>query len=159
MSQWVARIGDVLYHTVRMDNGSDNAPWQHGWGNVMSQVGNAPAPIAQIGCGADTAGNLQIVICTGIGKLFHTLRHADGTWQNFWGDVFAHSGTPPQAIIDMACGPGTDNTFQIAILLEDGKTVLHTVRNGDGSWQKAWGNVNGHVGNLPSGTVVELAGA
>ena len=77
MSQWVARIGDVLYHTVRMDNGSDNAPWQHGWGNVMSQVGNAPAPIAQIGCGADTAGNLQIVICTGIGKLFHTLRHAD----------------------------------------------------------------------------------
>ena len=45
MSQWVARIGDTLYHAVRMDNHGDNAPWQHGWGDVMAQVGNAPAPI------------------------------------------------------------------------------------------------------------------
>ena len=158
MSQWVARIGDTLYHAVRTDNHGDNAPWQHGWGDVMAQVGKAPAPIAQIGCGADTAGNLHIVICTSIGKLFHTLRKPDGSWQNFWGDVFAQSGTPPEAIGYMACGPGTDKTFQIMILLADGKTVLHTVRNADGSWQKAWGSVNGHVGNLP-GSPVELVGA
>jgi|ERR1035437_840227 hypothetical protein len=158
MSQWVARIGNVLYHTVRKDNGGDNAPWQHEWGDVMGQVGNAPGTIEEIGCGADTAGNLQVVIRTSKGKLFHTLRDPVGKWQNFWGDVFAQSGTPRQAIKEMACGPGTDNTFQIMILLEDGKTVLHTVRNLDGSWQKAWGDVNGQVVNLP-GSPVELAGA
>jgi hypothetical protein len=141
-----------------MDDGTDTAPWQRGWGNVMGQVGKAPGPFGNVRCGLDTLGNLQIVFQTGDGKLWHTLRRPDGSWQNFWGDVFQQTGTPPQKIKEIAAGPGIDQTFQIMILLDDGKTVLHTVRNADGSWQKAWGNVNTASGAIP-GVPDELAGA
>jgi hypothetical protein len=59
----------------------------------------------------------------------------------------------------MTCAAGHDDTFQIMLLLADEKTVLHTVRNPNGTWQNAWGNVNGQVGVLPAPPIPQfLAG-
>jgi hypothetical protein len=158
MTQWVFCIKNILYHTVRNDNGTDTAPWQNFWGDVMGQVGPAPGPIVDVDCDVDTKGNLQLIIRAN-NKIWHTVRNANGSWQNFWGDVYGQSRTPPQPIKLMTCAAGHDDTFQIMLLLADEKTVLHTVRNPNGTWQNAWGNVNGQVGVLPAPPIPQfLAG-
>lgn len=158
MSQWVVCINSaatsrsVLYHTVRNDNGTDSAPWQNFWGDVMGQVGPTPGSgtIIDVKCDEAPEGTLQLIIRTSDGKIWHTVRDPSGSWQKFWGDVFGQSGTPTGGPIhSMTCSAGTDGTFQIGILMNDQKTVLHTVRNVDTTWQKAWGNETTVVGPLP----------
>jgi len=159
MSQWVVSIKNVLYHTVRYDNGTDHAPWQSNWAGILGQVGPIPGSgtIINVKCDEDKAGNLQLIIRTSDGKIWHTLRAPNGVWQNSWGDVFAQSGTPPLLPIhSMTCTAGTDGTFQIGLLMNDQQTVLHTVRNVDGTWQNPWGNVTTTVGPLPG--VVDPSG-
>jgi hypothetical protein len=97
-----------------------------------------PGSFHFVSCAAETDGRLHI--CTAAsGRLFHTIRRADGTWSAF-GDVVAeitreHPGAPaPAAIGSVGCAVVGGELHLTAI---DAAGVLwHTIRHGDGSWSE-----------------------
>lgn len=163
MTQWVLCINNVLWHTVRNDDGTDGASWQGAWGDVMGQV-TSPSlgAIIDVDCDVDTYRNLQLVVRTST-DIWHTFRNPSGNWQTSWGNVLAPAAAGPLPLPSgvtvklMTCGAGADGTFQIMLVLSN-NTILHTVRNANTSWQKGWGTVNPNPTGLPKVAPQLLAG-
>ena len=87
------------------------------------------------------------------GHLWHTLRHADGSWTGL-GDVQGQFAIPgPVAAISGAAGAPGETQF--AFTTSDGH-LWHTLRRADGSWT-GLGDVQGQFA-IP-GPVVAIAGA
>ena len=76
-----------LWHTIRGDNGD----WyQYGFGDVQSETSkNGPdvGRIIEVTCSANESGDLHICVLNSAGRLYHTIRSADGTWPDEFGDV------------------------------------------------------------------------
>ncbi|WP_280725351.1 polymorphic toxin-type HINT domain-containing protein [Kitasatospora sp. MAA4] len=134
--------GGKLWHTIRHPDGT----WQTiGWGDVFANVGTL-ASTDQIAAAATPSG-LELMVGSG-GKLWHTVRHPDGTWQSIgWGDVFGATGALP----GIATGPnqlslaGTTGGLEV-MAIANGKP-FNVLRNSSGSWS-GWGDVTGAVGPL-----------
>jgi hypothetical protein len=93
MGLQLAGVGNdgKLWHTIRDDNGS----WQTFFGAVAGQVSGGPASFTAVACGSDDGQVLQVVGVGDDGKLWHTLRNANGSWQTFFGAVAGQvSGGP-----------------------------------------------------------------
>lgn len=90
--------GDRVYHTIQHANGSWDAV-----GEVTPETGwvSAPRDVAA----AEVNGELQVVITndsfTNGDFMFHTVRHADGTWQHF-GNVNDVAGPTDSGLITIA---------------------------------------------------------
>ncbi|WP_259470727.1 RHS repeat-associated core domain-containing protein [Streptomyces sp. 1114.5] len=145
--------GGKLWHTVRRPDGT----WQaQGWGDVYSVVGPLSSA-TQIAASA-TASGLEIAVGAG-GKLWHTVRRPDGTWQEQgWGDVYSVTGVlsgaqTGQGQLTLA---NTDDGLQV-VALAQGKP-WHVVRNSAGSWSQ-WADVTGVAGQIAPLTTVGAAGA
>jgi hypothetical protein len=78
----IAGIGadGQLYHTIRNADGT----WQGTFGLVKSQVAGGPAQFTQVAC-AGVGSALHLAGIGADGRLYHTIRNADGTWQGTFG--------------------------------------------------------------------------
>jgi hypothetical protein len=73
---------------------------------------------------------LQLAGITTDGKIWHTIRHADGSWTPF-GDVTGVAGSPG-TFKDVATA-GVAGELQLAGITVDGN-ISHTIRDSDGGW-------------------------
>jgi hypothetical protein len=149
-----------LWHTIRFSNNS----WQHGFGDVKASVGN-PGRIVAVGCGQRFSGGIQVCAVTDDGKLWHTIRFPDDSWQHGFGDVKASVGDPGH-IIAVGCGAvfqdaqAAENARELAVcvITEDGK-LWHTYRKDAGNWLHGFGDVKGSVGGGDPGPFGASCGA
>src|SRR5437868_2641264 len=121
-----------LWHTMRRDDGS----WP-GLEDVQGKI-TIPGAVTTVAAAGDgTAGETQYMFATADGHLWHTIRHADGSWQPL-GDVqsqFAIPGpvTTVAAAGDGTAGDGTAGETQYMFATAHGH-LWHTTRRADGSW-------------------------
>jgi uncharacterized protein YkwD len=116
-----------LLHTIRYTNGT----WSP-FGDVKGQIGDrgsiVDAEVQAIGAGADSA--LHLCAITSDGRLWHTVRRADGSWVPF-GDVAGQAGDQGRFVsVALASVSGE---LHVSGVTSDGK-LWHTVRRADGSW-------------------------
>lgn len=133
-----------LYHTLRLADGT----WQNAFALIEAEVEGGPP-----------AGDFNWVACAGVGdelhvvgvgidgQLYHTIRHADGTWQPSFGPVASAVSGQPQGFGSLACS-GTGGVLQLAVL-GDGQ-LYHAIRNADGSWQPFFGAIASLVQGGPA---------
>jgi hypothetical protein len=143
-----------LWHTIRFANQT----WQPFFGDVKAQESNdhgsflvhTPSgrqywPISCTGIG----GDLHFVGATGDGKLWHTIRFANQTWQPFFGDVKAQeSNDPGYSIYDVGCASVSGDLHIVFNMDFDGK-LWHTIRFANQTWQPFFGDVKAQETNDP----------
>ena len=93
-------VGGV-WHTIRHADGS----WVPSFGDVKGQEANDPGYFAAVGC-AGVGDELHVVGLTDVGGMWHTIRHADGSWQPSFGDVKAQEANDPGHFSVVACAAG-----------------------------------------------------
>jgi hypothetical protein len=145
-----------LWHTIRNAAGTG---WQNFFGLVEGAVTGGPPSFKAVACAGTTAG-LQVVGVGVDGKLWHTIRNANETWQGFFGLIEgAVTGGPP-SFTDVSCGSPDGQSLQVVGVGSDGK-LWHTIRNAAGTgWQNFFGLVEGAVaGGPPTFTAAGAAGA
>ncbi len=139
----VGLTGDgKLWHTIRFANNS----WQSSFGDVKAQESNDPGPFTAVSC-AGTGGDLHVVSLTEGGKLWHTIRFANGSWQSSFGDVNAQESNDPGPFTAISCAAAGAN-LHVVCLTSDGK-LWHTIRFANGSWQSSFGDVKAQESNDP----------
>ncbi|WP_101948242.1 RHS repeat domain-containing protein [Streptomyces sp. 1331.2] len=142
----VAISGGQVYLAQQRTNGT----WRN-YENLhtTTQAGPLGAPVEHVA--AVWADNtLQIMAIAG-GRVWHTLRKPDGSWQP-WGDVTGVVGAiaNPNQLSLSATASGLE-----VLTFSDG-LLKHTLRRPDGTWS-AWGNVYGETGSLTGATRVTSA--
>ncbi|MFG2910443.1 polymorphic toxin-type HINT domain-containing protein [Kitasatospora sp. NPDC048286] len=152
----VAIAGDGQTSAVAVADGQVYLSQQRAdgtWANFenlhKTQAGPLPAPVDFVA--ATWADNtLQIMAIAG-GRVWHTLRGADGKWGG-WGDVTSVVGpiANPSQLSLSATASGLE-----VLALSDG-VLKHTLRRPDGVWA-GWGNVYGETGSLTGATRVASA--
>ncbi|MFI8106849.1 trypsin-like serine protease, partial [Streptomyces sp. NPDC086023] len=142
-AETLVQAGTSLYQGIRLADGS----WT-GFTDVQTKATSISGGVrtaAAAGINADT----HVVALGGDGKIYHTIRKADGTWGNF-GDVGAVAGALGNVTQLSAVSIGNDLHV---VAVASGK-VFHTLRNATGHWT-SFGDVGGAVG--PIGTVTTAA--
>jgi hypothetical protein len=137
-----------MWHTIRLDDSS----WQPFFGDVKGVESNDPGHFSAVGC-ARVNDQLQLAGLTDAGGMWHTIRHADGSWQPFFGDVKGVESNDPghfSAVSCAAVGGFTSggSELHIVALTDDGR-MWHTIRRADGSWQPFFGDVKDVESNDP----------
>jgi hypothetical protein len=87
-----------MWHTIR----HADATWQPFFGDVKGQESNDPGHFSAVGC-AGVNGELHVVGVTHDGGMWHTIRHADATWQPFFGDVKGQESNDPGHFSAVGC--------------------------------------------------------
>ncbi|WP_316520897.1 polymorphic toxin-type HINT domain-containing protein [Kitasatospora brasiliensis] len=142
----VAISGGQVYLAQQRANGT----WRN-YENLhtTTKAGALPAAVEHVAA-VWSDNTLQIMAIAG-GKVWHTRRMADGTWQP-WGDVTGAAGpiANPSQLSLSATASGLE-----VLTFSDG-VLKHTLRKPTGEWG-AWGNVYGEAGNLAGATRVTSA--
>jgi len=138
--QVVGIVNGRLWHTIRDANGG----WQPTFGDVQGQEHNNPGPFSAISC-AGVGNQLQVVGIV-IGRLWHTIRNADGSWQPTFGDVQGQEHNNPGPFSAISCA-GVGSQLQVVGIVIG--RLWHTTRSADGSWQPSFGDVQGQEHNNP----------
>ncbi|MFG3338641.1 hypothetical protein [Glycomyces sp. NPDC048151] len=138
----VVVAGGYVRHCSRTEGGDWSA-----WGNVENVAG-------EIGTITDVAvagvnGEIQIIAQTSANALYHTLRNAAGSWQNFI-KLSDFSSFVPESISMTE----VDDDMQFAIVTSSG-SIKHTIRYANGSWQESPGTVS--LSGLSGGAAAQLA--
>jgi hypothetical protein len=133
----------LLWHTIRYPT-----TWQAFFGQIEGSVTGGPQSFTNVTCGTVDGQSLQVVGVGSDGQLWHTIRNAAGTWQNFFGQIEgAVSGGPPR-FTAVACA-GTGAGLQVVGVGSDGQ-LWHTIRNAAGTgWQNFFGLIEGGVTGGP----------
>jgi hypothetical protein len=106
----VRTVNGQLWHTIRHIDGS----WQ-AFGLIETQEQNDPGAFTDVSCAATTSsvGPAQLQVAGTIaGQAWHTIRNADGSWQNSFGNVDGAAGNPGLAQA-VACGGASDELHLI----------------------------------------------
>jgi hypothetical protein len=101
---------------------------------------------------ADLAGELQLSGVTADVNIWHTIRHANGSWEAF-GNVKGQAGDV--GILTAVSVADVADELQLSCAAQDGN-LWHTIRHADGTWQP-FGNVKGVAGNPGAFTAVAIA--
>ncbi|MCX5194275.1 CHAP domain-containing protein [Streptomyces sp. NBC_00249] len=143
--QWRAQVavesGGGLFHAVR----NPDRTWT-GFGNVENVAGEVPGGV-RTSAEAGIDGTTHVLAVNNEGKLYHTVRLADGNWAGF-GDVHGEAG--PLANITQVAAVSSGTELQV-VVVADGK-VYHTVRRANGTWAPF-----GAVGNPGGAPVTKVA--
>jgi hypothetical protein len=135
-----------LYHTIRFVDGN----WQP-FGDVKAQESNNPGTFIGISCSA-AGGDLHVIGTTSDGKLWHTIRFANGSWQPSFGNVKAQvrDNDPGPFSDNVSCAVADNGDLHVVAATDvhnaanPGK-LWHTIRFADGSWQSFFGSVEAQV--------------
>jgi hypothetical protein len=120
--------GTSLWHTIRYYGGGWQTP-----GPVNSEI-SVPGPVAAVaGAGDGVSGEAQYIFTTDDGRLWHTIRHADGTWQPT-GSVNSQITIPGPVAAIAAAGDGVAGETQYLYTTGGGASLWHTIRAADGKW-------------------------
>ncbi|MFE4970547.1 RHS repeat domain-containing protein [Kitasatospora sp. NPDC056651] len=142
----VAIAGGQVYLAQQRANGT----WRN-YENLHTTTGAGALPAAVEHVAAVWSDNtLQIMAIAG-GRVWHTLRKADGSWQP-WGDVTGAVG--PIANPNQLSLSATASGLEV-LTFSDG-VLKHTLRKPTGEWG-VWGNVYSMAGNLTGATRVTSA--
>ncbi|MFE4513475.1 polymorphic toxin-type HINT domain-containing protein [Kitasatospora sp. NPDC056783] len=117
--------------------------------HTTTQAGALPAAVEHVAA-VWSDNTLQIMAIAG-GRIWHTLRKADGSWQP-WGDVTGVVG--PIASPNQLSLSATASGLEV-LTFSDG-VLKHTLRKPTGQWG-VWGNVYSMAGNLTGATRVTSA--
>jgi hypothetical protein len=103
------------------------------------------------------SGNVHVAAINGDGRLWHTVRFADGSWQPF-GDVEVPAGEMGDLrdVAVAAVGPALH-----LVAINTAGRLWHTIRFADGSWQP-FGDVEvaaGEMGDLARVSIAAVGGA
>jgi hypothetical protein len=131
-----------IWHTIRLNDSS----WQSFFGDVKGVESNDPGHFSAVGC-AGVNDQLQLAALTDDGKMWHTIRRADGSWQSFFGDVKGVESNDPGYFSAVSCA-GVGGQLHVVGLTDDGG-MWHTIRHADGSWQPAFRDVKDVESNDP----------
>lgn len=128
-----------LVHTVENPDGS----WQP-WGVVNAPAGLGSDKFFSLAT-AEVNGELHIAVTVwNDGGVFHTIRHADGSWSG-WGNVMGAAGTPsPWGWPHDVVAAGVNGALQVAVVNNSQTAVYHTIRDSDGNWA-GWGPIGRQI--------------
>ncbi len=132
-----------MWHTIRHRDGS----WQPSFGDVKSVESNDPGHFSAVGC-AGVSGELHVAALTDDGRMWHTIRHDDQSWQPFFGDVKGVESNDPGYFSAVAAGSGVNGDLHLVATTDTGG-MWHTIRHRDGSWQPSFGDVKSVESNDP----------
>ncbi len=145
----VGAVGGSPWHTFRRGDGS----WQGFWGSVNSVHSNRAGSAMRIACGG-VGSELHVVILTPDGRLHHTLRRGDGSWQGYYGDVNSVNGGNPGSFTWVGAA-GVGDKLHICGVSASG--LWHTFRRADGSWQGEFKNVHSVFPTAPERDYMTVA--
>src|SRR5262249_11365883 len=127
--QFLAAAADGnLWHTIRAADGS----WQPA--GDARQAAGITGPVTAIAAAASDAGVGESLAVAGDGRLGHTIRPADGSWQPA-GDA-GQAAQIPGPIVAVAAAISGAGVVEVLAVTGDGR-LWHTIRAADGSWQPA----------------------
>ncbi len=126
-----------LWHTIRYNNSS----WQPFFGDIEGQTGNVGS-FRKVAC-AGAGSNLHVCGITADGRIWHTIRFGNGSWQPFFGDIEGQTGESG-TFQDVACA-AIGNNLHVCAITTTGQ-ILHTIRYGNGYWQNFFGDIEGQTG-------------
>src|SRR5262249_43935961 len=101
------------------------------------------APTPYIACATNAQGDLHICVIDAQRGLWHTIRRADGSWPQPFGDVQAETSKAGPSIGPtpyVACATNAQGDLDICAIDAQGG-LWHTIRRADGSWPQAFGDV------------------
>ncbi len=128
----------TIWHTIRHADSS----WQPVFDDVERQA--LPPGIFTAVCCAGTDSDLQVCGITQGGGMWHTIRHINGSWQPFFGDVKSQAGNPgPFSAV--GCAAINGELHVCGVIVTNGG-LWHTIRHATGSWQ-AFGDVKSQAGD------------
>jgi hypothetical protein len=130
-----------MWHTIR-----HSSSWQPEFGDVKSVESNDPGYFSAV-AGAGVNGELQLSSLTNDGKMWHTIRHPNLSWQPFFGDVKGVESNDP-GYFTWIGSAGVNGELQLVGLTDDGG-MWHTIRHPNLSWQPFFGDVKGVESNNP----------
>lgn len=116
-----------LWHTIR--NSADGS-WT-GAGDVWGQIQRPASNVVAVAGVGTNGGEAQFIFCSTDGHLWHTLRHADGSWSGL-GDVNLQVAIPWPVTKVTAADIG-NGVARFLVVTEEGSLWM-TDRNPDGSW-------------------------
>jgi hypothetical protein len=126
----------LLYHTVRFPDGR----WRDYFELIDAEVLGGPSAFSAAACAAD-GDCLQVVALDVNGQLHHTLREADGNWQQFRGLGRGQLYDAPARFVGISCAT-VGGCLHIVGAGADGR-LYHTIRWPDGTWQRYFGVLGG----------------
>jgi hypothetical protein len=124
----VATPDGGIWHTIRHPDGS----WEPLFGNVKATTSD-PGRVVGVACAADASSDLHVCVATADGGIWHTIRHPDGSWQPFFGDVKGVTSDPGR-VVGVACAADASSDLHVCVATADGG-IWHTIRHPDLSWQ------------------------
>ncbi|MBB4927350.1 trypsin-like serine protease [Kitasatospora kifunensis] len=149
----VALGGDGhLHHTIVRQPTTGGAGMVSGFGDVNAVAGQL-TNITQVA--AVSIGNQLHVVAVANGRLYHTIRQADGSWIGF-GDIETGGGAGNLPAVTSVALASVGGQLQVAAVA-NGK-VYHTIRNTTGNWT-SWGDVAQAAGATGPVTSVAMAGS
>jgi hypothetical protein len=130
-----------LHYAIRDGEGQ----WQDFERLGRDRLYDAPPRFAAIDC-ATVRGCLQIIGVGSDGRLYHTLRWPDGTWQRYFGVLGGQEyGGAPRFALGVGCAR-VGLALEVVAIGADGR-LQHATRRPDGSWREShFGGASGSPG-------------
>jgi len=130
-------LNSKLWHTIRLANGR----WPSDFGDVQAQTdqhGPNIGPTPGTACATNQGGDLHVLALDSNGKLWHTIRLANGSWPFVFGDVQGQTsqhGPNIGEISDAACATNQGGDLHVLAVDLANRKLWHTIRLAvDGSW-------------------------
>lgn len=117
-----------LWHTARRNDGS----WFQSFDRVSQYSGGGPGSYRAVAA-AGSGGPTQVIAVGSDGRLWHTIRNPNNTWQPTMGSVASQSSGGPAAFTHVACSGDSSGGLNIVALGSDNQ-LWHTARRSNGSW-------------------------
>jgi len=114
-----------LLHAMRYADGTWSSP-----GNVATVV-NLPGPMVALAAAGGLPGEVHVALVTEDGRLWHTIRYADGAWSPL-GNVGAQVALEA-AVTAVDAASGIQGDVHCVFATRE-KHFFHTTRNADGTW-------------------------
>jgi hypothetical protein len=148
-----------LWHNLLLAGGWDQNSW-----SIESQEQNDPGTFNWVSCGG-VDGELQVVgVDWPKGQLWHTIRHADGSWQPFFGLIEDNEINNPGYFGFVSCAGVGGDLHVVAISGGQPSQIWHTIRySASGSspahWQRTFEPVTWPAGGeLAQVSCADVAG-
>lgn len=138
----VATDDDKLWHTIRFNDGT----WQQAQDVSPAGLAGITGHVRAAAAAAGAAGEVQFMLPLEDGRLLHTIRFADGSWQHPAGPADLAAGISGDAHA-VAAASGTPGEVQFMVATDDDK-LWHTIRFADGTWLQAQEPPGGIAGRV-----------
>lgn len=126
-----------LYHTIRAADGS----WQDHFELIDAEAHGGPDAFAAVSC-TSIGDSLHVVVLDASGQLHHTIRSANGAWQEFRGLARGELYDAPARFVAIDCAAAWGGSLQVVGVGSDAQ-LYHTIRWPDGTWQRYFGVLGG----------------